>query len=124
MALDHARDYFHADAFIFDPTDPEKTNLLLYFTRWIAHFCAPAFCFLAGISAFISGRKKSKRELSSFLLKRGLWLIFIEMTIVNFAWYFDIHFRTPGLLVIWSLGISMIFFSGIDTSSPNSYFDF
>ena len=54
------------------------------------------------------GKRKSKNELSSFLLKRGVWLVFIEMTIVNFGWYFDIYFKSPGLLVIWSLGISMI----------------
>lgn len=59
------------------------------------------------------GKRKSKIELSGFLLKRGLWLVFIEMTFVNFAWYFDIYFRSPGLLVIWSLGISMIVLSAL-----------
>ncbi len=109
MALDHTRDYFHADAFFYDPTDPDKTSLLVYFTRWITHFCAPVFCFLAGISAFLVGKKKNKQELSAFLFKRGIWLVFIELTVINFAWYFDIYFRTPSLQVIWSLGISMIF---------------
>lgn len=113
MALDHTRDYFHASAFIFDPTDPTQTSLPIFFTRWITHFCAPAFCFLAGTSAFLVGLRKQKRELSAFLLKRGLWLVFIEMTIVNFAWYFDVHFNSPGLLVIWSLGISMIMLAGL-----------
>ena len=108
MALDHIRDYFHAPAFIYDPTDPAQTTIPIFFTRWITHFCAPVFCFLAGISAFLVGVRKPKKDLSAFLLKRGIWLIFIEMTIVNFAWYFDIYFRSPGLLVIWSLGISMI----------------
>jgi len=109
MALDHVREYFHYDAFLFDPTDPDSTNISLFFTRWITHYCAPAFSFLAGISAYLVGRKKTKLELSSFLLKRGIWLIFIEFTVVNFAWFFDIHFNTIGLLVIWSLGISMMF---------------
>ncbi len=109
MALDHVRDYFHHAAFLFDPTDPAQSNLSLFFTRFITNFCAPAFSFLAGTSAYMVGRRKTKNELSIFLLKRGLWLIFIEMTIVNFAWYFDIYFRSPGFLVIWSLGISMIF---------------
>ncbi len=59
------------------------------------------------------GKKKSKSELSSFLLKRGIWLVFIEMTIVNFGWYFDIYFKSPGLSVIWSLGISMIFLAAL-----------
>lgn len=113
MALDHTRDYFHYGSFFFDPTDPETTNFALFTTRWITHFCAPAFSFLAGVSAFLVGRRKSKRELSSFLLKRGFWLIFIEFTIVNFGWRFDIHFESVTLLVIWSLGISMIILAGL-----------
>src|SRR6187401_2400519 len=67
MALDHVRDFFHADANVFDPTDLEKTTPVLFFTRWITHFCAPVFMFLAGTSAFLIGQKKSKRELSLFL---------------------------------------------------------
>ena len=113
MALDHVRDYFHFDAFFFNPTDPEKTNIGLYFTRWITHYCAPTFSLLAGVSAYLIGIRKSKKELSFFLLKRGIWLIFIELTVVNFSWFFDIHFQTFGLFVIWSLGISMIFLAGI-----------
>ena len=108
MALDHTRDYFHFSANYFDPADPVRSSLPVFFTRWITHFCAPAFSFLAGISAFMAGRRRTKSELSGFLFKRGLWLIFIELTVVNFAWYFDIQFRTFGLLVIWSLGVSMV----------------
>lgn len=108
MALDHTRDYFHWSAMQFDPTDPAHTTLPIFFTRFITHFCAPTFSFLAGMSAFMVGKRKSKSELSGFLFKRGLWLVFIELTIVNFAWYFDVQFRNPGLLVIWALGISMI----------------
>lgn len=113
MALDHTRDYFHYSSFFFNPTDVIHTTLPIFFTRFITHFCAPTFCFLAGTSAFMVGRRKSTAELSSFLLKRGLWLIFIELTIVNFAWYFDVYFRNPGLIVIWSLGISMIVLAGL-----------
>lgn len=109
MALDHVRDYFHADAYIFDPADPNASTLPIFFTRWITHFCAPTFSFLAGTSAFFIGKRKPKKELSAFLFKRGLWLVLIELTIVNFAWYFDVQFRTFGLLTIWSLGVSMIF---------------
>ncbi len=108
MALDHVRAYFHYSAFLFNPADPTKSTLPIFFTNWITHFCAPAFSFLAGISAFMVGKKKTQYELSGFLLKRGLWLVFIELTIVGFAWHFDFQFRTFGLLVIWSLGISMI----------------
>jgi uncharacterized membrane protein len=113
MALDHTRDYFHAAAHFYDPTDPNHTSIAIYFTRWITHFCAPAFSFLAGLSAFLSGKKKTLSELSGFLLKRGLWLIFLELTVVNFAWFFDIHFHSQDLIVIWSLGISMIFLAAL-----------
>src|SRR5580765_5887625 len=81
MALDHVRDYFHADAFLYDPVDLSKTNMLVFFTRWITHFCAPLFMFLSGISAFIVGERKGKKYLSRFLFTRGLWLIFLEQTV-------------------------------------------
>ncbi|HOX82400.1 MAG TPA: heparan-alpha-glucosaminide N-acetyltransferase domain-containing protein [Chryseolinea sp.] len=113
MALDHVRDYFHADAFIFDPLDLDKTSVALFFTRWITHFCAPVFVFLAGTSAFMVGERKGKKELSAFLLKRGLWLVFLELTVVNFAWFFNIHFTLVLLVVIWALGISMIVLAGL-----------
>jgi uncharacterized membrane protein len=69
MAIDHTRDYFHISAFNFSPTDPNHTTVYIYFTRWITHFCAPVFCFLAGTSVFFSDKRKSKRELSVFLIK-------------------------------------------------------
>lgn len=108
MALDHARDYVHYSARFFDPTDPAHTTWAIFFTRWITHFCAPTFSFLAGTSAYLVGRRKTTGQLSSFLLKRGLWLVFIEFTVINFAWFFDPLFRNPSLVTIWSLGISMI----------------
>ena len=113
MALDHVRDYFHYSAFVFDPTDPTQTTLPIFFTRFITHFCAPAFSFLAGLSAFMIGKRKSLSELSSFLLKRGLWLIFIELTIISFGWHFDPEFRRSPLQVIWVLGVSMIVLAGL-----------
>jgi uncharacterized membrane protein len=113
MALDHVRDYFHAEAFMFNPLDLEKTNGALFFTRWITHFCAPVFMFLAGTSAFFIGQKKSKKELSLFLLKRGIWLILLELTIINFGWNFDISFTNIYFIVIWALGISMIMLAGL-----------
>ena len=113
MALDHTRDYFHQSFILADLTDPTQTTLSVYFTRWITHFCAPAFSFLAGISAFLVGKRKTKAELSGFLIKRGFWLAFLELTVISFAWYFDIQFRNMDMAVIWSLGISMIFLAGI-----------
>ena len=113
MAIDHVRDYFHYSSYFFDPTDPALTTVPIFVTRFITHFCAPVFSFLAGLSAFIVGRKKTPAELSRFLLKRGLWLVFVELIIVNFAWYFNIEFKAVGFLVIWVLGISMIFLAGL-----------
>jgi len=113
MALDHTRDYFHFSAFFFDPTDATQTTLPIFFTRFITHFCAPAFSFLAGLSAFMVGKRKTPAQLSAFLFKRGLWLVFIEVTIITFGWHFDIHFRSFILQVIWSLGISMILLAGL-----------
>lgn len=113
MALDHVRDYFHAGAFYFDPLDLGKTTPILFFTRWVTHFCAPVFMFLAGTSASLIGQRKNKKELSSFLLKRGVWLIFLELTVVNFAWNFDFAFHNIYFIVIWALGVSMIMLAGI-----------
>ena len=112
MALDHIRDYFHADAFFYEPTDLSKTNVLLFFTRWITHFCAPTFMFLSGTSAYLVGARKGRKYLSKFLFTRGLWLIFLELTVCSFAWYFDVHFTAIDFLVIWALGISMIALAG------------
>jgi uncharacterized membrane protein len=113
MAIDHIRDYFHADAALYAPTDLSKTNVLLFFTRWITHFCAPLFMVLSGISAYIVGEKKEKNISQNFFLTRGLWLIFLEFTVLAFAWYFDVHFTVIDFIVIWALGISMLFLSAI-----------
>jgi uncharacterized membrane protein len=108
MALDHVRDYFHYNSHFIDPTDPQETNVVLFFTRFITHYCAPIFSFLAGLSAWIVGRRLSKSELSAFLVKRGIWLMFVELVIVNFAWYFNPAFNDIAFGVIWILGFSMI----------------
>jgi uncharacterized membrane protein len=112
MALDHVRDYFHADAFLFNPVDLDKTNPALFFTRWITHFCAPVFVFLAGTSAYLVGSRRGKKKLSSFLLTRGLWLLVLEVTVINFAWFFNIHFSLIVLQVIWALAMGMIVLAG------------
>lgn len=113
MALDHVRDYFHADAFVYDPLDLSKTSVALFFTRWITHYCAPLFMFLSGTSAFLVGERKSKKELSLFLLKRGVWLIFLELTVIHWGWYFNFVGQGVDLIVIWALGISMIVLAGL-----------
>ncbi|MBL7739450.1 MAG: DUF1624 domain-containing protein [Chitinophagaceae bacterium] len=112
MALDHVRDYFHADAMIYDPTDMSQTNTFLFFTRWITHFCAPVFMFLSGTSAYLVGQRKGRKYLSRFLLTRGIWLIFLEFTVINFGWYFNFPPPSVDFLVIWALGISMIALAG------------
>src|ERR1700755_3318391 len=105
MALDHVRDYLYAGSFLNDPLDLTKTSGIVFFTRWITHFCAPVFMLLAGTSAYLIGQKKNKKELSVFLVKRGLWLIFLEMIVVNFGWNFNPAFPMILLVTIWALGI-------------------
>lgn len=111
MALDHVREYFHITAFTANPTDPATTTSILFFTRWITHFCAPSFVMLSGISAYLSGRKKSIEQASSFLLKRGIWLVLVEVTLITFALSFDVTYKVIFLQVIWSLATSMIVLS-------------
>jgi uncharacterized membrane protein len=119
MALDHVRDFIHIGAFTQNPTDLNTTTPVLFLTRWITHFCAPIFIFLSGISAFISGQKKSRKELSTFLIKRGAWLLIVELVIVNFSLSFDPYFRSFFLQVIWAIGWSMIILGAlVRTSLP------
>jgi uncharacterized membrane protein len=108
MALDHTRDFFHSAAWTDDPLNLATTTPALFFTRWITHFCAPVFVFLAGTSAWFQSLRKTKKELSLFLIKRGLWLILIEITLVNFSFSFDVHFGVIVLQTIWAIGISMV----------------
>lgn len=112
MALDHVRDYTNVGYMFSDPMNLDTTTPALYFTRWITHFCAPIFVFLAGTSAFLYGSKKSsKKELSKFLFTRGLWLVLIELTVVNFSWTFDISLSVHIFQVIWAIGICMMLLS-------------
>ncbi len=108
MALDHVRDFIHSEAFTGDPLDIEQYNLALYFTRWVTHFCAPIFVFLSGISIYLQSFHKSKKELGLFIVKRGLWLIFMEWTLIAFAWTFNPTFPIFPFQVIWAIGISMV----------------
>jgi uncharacterized membrane protein len=112
MALDHVRDFFSSATVM--PTDLTQTTPALFFTRWITHFCAPVFVFLAGTSAFLYGaRGRSKAELSRFLWTRGLWLVVLEFTLVNWGWQFDLTYPRAALQVIWALGSSMIIMAGL-----------
>jgi uncharacterized membrane protein len=108
MALDHTRDFFHQPAMIDDPLNFATTTPALFLTRWITHFCAPVFVFLAGTSAFFQSSRKTTAELSRFLITRGLWLVFIEVVVINFAVTFDPTYMVIGLQTIWSIGISMV----------------
>lgn len=108
MALDHTRDFFHHAGFTGNPLDPTTTTPVLYFTRWITHLCAPTFVFLSGLSAWLQGQRKSKKELSIFLIKRGLWLIIADLTIMSFALTLDIYFDLFILETLWSIGMGMI----------------
>jgi uncharacterized membrane protein len=110
MALDHTRDFFH-DA-RFNPLDLTQTTTVLFLTRWVTHHCAPAFVFLAGTGAFLSlSRGKTKRELSGFLVTRGLWLVLLELTVIRLGWDFNLDFSVVFVQVIWAIGWSMVVLS-------------
>ena len=104
MAIDHVR--------VFGGVPAGGQGSAIFFTRWITHFCAPAFIFFAGTSAFFYGRKHD--GLSRFLLTRGLWLVFLELTVIRVAWTFNFDFRQYLLAgVIWAIGWCMILMAGI-----------
>jgi len=114
MALDHVRMYLGEGGFYANPTDLTTTTPLLFFTRWITHFCAPVFIFLAGTSAFLNrSRMQNTRQLSRYLLNRGLWLVFVELVIVGFGLTFDITLSFHFLQVIWALGVCMMVLSAL-----------
>ena len=116
MMLDHTRDFVHRDAFSFDPTDVSKTWPLLFFTRWITHFCAPLFVFLAGTGAYFQEmRGKPKGELSKFLISRGFWLIFVELAVIRLLVFFNFDYAgiAAFLQVIWVIGWSMIILAAV-----------
>lgn len=113
MVLDHVRDYFHASGYAYDPIDFHSTTSLVYATRWITNLCAPTFVLLAGVSAWMQHVKgKDTAALSLFLLKRGLWLVLLELTVVDFAWSFSVPLFFF-LQVIWAIGWSMVALAGL-----------
>ena len=114
MALDHVRMYFGAGTWYSEPTNLATTTPLLFFTRWITHFCAPVFVFLTGTSAYLYGLNKTRTsQVAWYLFTRGLWLVLAELTIINFAWTFDVTFSFRILQIIWAIGISMIVLSAL-----------
>ena len=111
MALDHVRDY--VNVIPFDPVDMTQSYPELFWTRWITHFCAPVFVFLAGTSAslweWVKG--KSKKELSWLLFSRGIWLMLVEIFIINPIWTFQLQWAFGFVQVIWVIGLSMVVLS-------------
>lgn len=117
MVLDHTRDFFFGMR--FRATDLTVATPALFFTRWVTHFCAPTFVFLAGASAFLYGAKHTPRELSRFLLTRGALLIALELTVVRMCWIPDPLYRMSLLQVIWAIGWSMLLLAAfIRLSAP------
>jgi uncharacterized membrane protein len=115
MALDHIRDFVFAGTLQFNATDFTQTTPEIFFTRWVTHFCAPVFVFLAGTGSYLQRtRGKSVHEQSWFLLTRGLWLIVLELTVIRFLVTFDLGYQVVGILqVIWVIGVGMIILAGL-----------
>jgi uncharacterized membrane protein len=112
MALDHTRDFFGIPG--QNPTDLATATPALFLTRWITHFCAPVFFLLTGTGAYLSLRRKSPGNLSGFLFTRGMWLIFLEVTLVRcLSYQFNFDYRMTMLLVLWALGWAMITLSAL-----------
>ena len=116
MALDHCRDFTHAPALArtFQPEDLTRASSFLFLTRWITHFCAPVFMLTAGLGAYFWARRgKTTAELSRFLLLRGLWLIFLEVTVSHLALFFNFDYSVLVVVILWALGGSMIALAGL-----------
>jgi len=111
MALDHTRDFIGNVA--ATPTNLAATTGALFMTRWITHFCAPTFSLLTGVGAYLMLRRRTTRELSWFLLTRGVWLIVLEVTVARFFWQFNLDYHVTFLTVLWALGWSMIVLSAL-----------
>lgn len=121
MALDHVRDMMHVTSITQSPTDLATTTPALFFTRWVTHLCAPVFVFLSGTSAYISFKNKNNTgESRRFLLTRGIWLIILEFTLVNFGLWFDIHFSTFLFDVIATIGCGFIILGLLLNLSPKT----
>ncbi len=112
MALDHIRDLLHTTALTQNPTDLNTTTAGIFATRWITHLCAPTFVFLSGISAYlVFKRDNDLAKTKNYLRTRGLWLILLEFTLINFALWTDLHFRMLVMQVIFAIGTGFILLS-------------
>ncbi|MBD8190146.1 DUF1624 domain-containing protein [Pseudomonas fluorescens] len=109
MLLDHVRETFLLHRQVGDPMSIDSTEPALFISRTLAHLCAPVFVLLTGLSAFLYGQKyQGRRDVSAFLFKRGLFLVVLEFTLVNFAWTFQLPPSVIYMQVIWAIGLSMI----------------
>ena len=111
MALDHVRDFVSSAAMSFSPTNLARTTTALFLTRWVTHFCAPVFAFSAGVGAYLWLRRdRSKGQLSSFLVTRGLWLIVLELTVLRWILFFQFGWTNQLIIlsVIWMLGERLV----------------
>ncbi len=119
MTLDHARDYLHVSSLTQNPTDLKHTTVALFLTRWVTHLCAPTFVFLSGVSAYLMQSKYggSPGPLSEYL-KKGLLLVALELTVVNFELWFDLRFRILFLQVIAAIGVGWVVLGIVRKRSP------
>lgn len=113
MLVDHTREFFYMHEQVSDPVNVLTTSPQLFFTRLSAHLCAPVFVLLTGLAALLYQSKTNKKEASIFLLKRGLFLMFLEITLINFGWSFSLIPQTLFLQVIWAIGLSMVTLSAL-----------
>lgn len=108
MLLDHVRDTFYTHMAVGDPVDARLIAPAYFATRLLSSICAPVFIALTGLSAWLYGRTRGRAATSAFLLKRGLFLMLLEVTLVGFAWDPRLPPQTLWLQVIWAIGVSMV----------------
>lgn len=113
MLVDHVRETFFLHRQVTDPMDAFTVAPELFFTRMVSEICAPVFIFLTGLSAYLYGQSHTPKETSAFLFKRGIFLVFLELTFVCFAWTAEFPPKTLWLQVIWCIGLCMIALSAL-----------
>lgn len=122
MTVDHVRETFFLQHQVRDPMDVASTDPGLFFTRLSAHFCAPLFVFLTGLSAWLYAHGAGRqRDPTGFLLKRGLLLLVLEVTVVNFAWTGSLAPSVLYLQVMWAIGLSMLALALLHRLPPDTF---